>query len=36
MKQFIAGAVAAGLTAGALIASAPPASTGCQYSSGLV
>jgi hypothetical protein len=31
MKQFIVGALVTALTAGALIASAPPASAGCQY-----
>ena len=36
MKQFILGALAAALTAGALIASAAPASAGCQYGGGLV
>ena len=36
MKQFIVGLAAAALTAGALIASAPPASAGCQYGGGLV
>jgi hypothetical protein len=36
MKQFTVGIVATGLTAGALIASAPPAGAGCQYGGGLV
>jgi hypothetical protein len=36
MKQYIVGALATALTAGALIASAPPASAGCQYGGGLV
>ena len=31
MKQLIAGGLATALTAGALIATAPPASAGCQY-----
>jgi hypothetical protein len=31
MKQFIVGGLATAVTAGALIASAPPASAGCQY-----
>jgi hypothetical protein len=31
MKQFTVGALAIALTAGALIASAPPASAGCEY-----
>ena len=36
VKQFIVGAVAAGLTACTLIAFAPAASAGCQYGGGLV
>lgn len=36
MKQYIVGALATALTASALIASAPPASAGCQYGGGLV
>jgi hypothetical protein len=31
MKQFVVGGLATALTAGALIASAPPANAGCQY-----
>ena len=31
MKPLIVGGLAAALTAGALIAAAPPASAGCQY-----
>ena len=35
MKQYIVGALATALTAGALIASVPPASAGCQYGGGV-
>jgi hypothetical protein len=36
MKQYVVGALTTALTAGALIALAPPASAGCQYGGGLV
>jgi hypothetical protein len=31
MKQFVVGGLATALTAGAVIAAAPPANAGCQY-----